>query len=77
MYSTSISEDFDVNGEIGLTVRATDAEGHMVEYSIDQNFQDGDFFDIDATSGVITLARPLDRDPPSGHDTFTFQVNHY
>ena len=77
MYSTSVSENFDVDGEIGLTVLATDAEGHSVEYSIDQNFQDGDFFNIDATSGVITLARPLDRDPPSGHDTFSFQVNHY
>ena len=68
-------ENIDVGHEVGVTVLATDAEGHAVEYSIDSSFQDGDFFNIDGNSGVITLARSLDRDPPSGHDTFTFQVN--
>jgi hypothetical protein len=69
-----VSESLDVNGEIGVTVLATDPEGHTVEYSIDQSFQDGDFFNIDTNDGVITLARSLDRDPPSGHDVFTFEV---
>ena len=75
VYSASVSESLDVNGEIGVTVLATDPEGHTVEYSIDQSFQDGDFFNIDTNDGVITLARSLDRDPPSGHDVFTFEVS--
>ena len=76
-YTAQVMESLDVGGEIGLTVRAEDdMEGHTVKYSINHSFEDGDFFNINENSGLITLARSLDTDPPSNHDTFTFVVSH-
>lgn len=77
VYTATVNENIDVDHSIGVTVEATDdLEGHTIEYSIDNTFQDGDFFNINRTTGAITLARPLDRDPPLGHETFTFIVSH-
>lgn len=78
VYTATVNEDIDVGHSIGVTVEATDdLEGHSIEYSIDNSFQDGDFFNIGSTSGEITLARSLDRDPPLVHETFTFIVSHH
>lgn len=74
MYSATVNEDHGINSGIGVTVSASDAEGHSVTYSINPNFQDGYFFSISQSSGVISLTQSLDRDPPFGHDSFTFQV---
>ena len=73
-YTAAVPEDLTVAAEVGVTVQATDPEGHAVVYSIDPEFQDGNFFAVSSSSGVVTLAQSLDRDPPSGHDMFTFQV---
>jgi hypothetical protein len=59
---------------VGLTVAASDPEGHEVSYSIDPGFQDGNFFAVSESDGIVTLAQSLDRDPPFGHDMFTFNV---
>ena len=68
-------ENHAVDDPIGVTAVAADSvEGHTIRYSIDQSYRDGDYFDIDETSGVITLAASLDADPPIGHATFIFHV---
>lgn len=74
-YSASVMESHAVDTTIGVTAMAADSvEGHTVHYSIDQSYRDGDHFDINETSGVITLAASLDADPPIGHATFVFHV---
>lgn len=76
VYTATVNEDIDVDHSIVTVEAMDDLEGHTIEYSIDNSFQDGDFFNINSTSGKITLARSLDRDPPLGHDSFTFIVSH-
>ena len=72
-YTTAVAESLAITEQIGVTVQASDPEGHEVQYSIDAEFSDGYFFNI-SENGVITLAQSLDRDPPFGHDMFTFMV---
>ena len=74
-YSVTVMESLAVNSEIGVTARATDpVESHAIQYTIDHAVRDGDHFDINEQTGVITLAGPLDADPPTGHSRFTFFV---
>ena len=75
LYSATVQEDLAVGGEVGIAVVAIDEEGHDVRYSIDPGYLDGNYFSVSDTGGVVSLARSLDRDPPSGHDTFTFIVS--
>ena len=76
MYEATVPENHGVGADIGVTVSASDdLEGHEIEYSINNAFADGDFFDVGLSTGAISLARSLDRDPPNGHQEFTFSVN--
>lgn len=70
-YQAMILEDHAVGDSIGLTVSATDQEGHSIAYSIDSH---GDYFDIGSSSGEISLARSLDSDPPTNHNSFFLTV---
>ena len=74
LYETIVAEDLAVGQDIGVMVVATDGEQHNVTYSIDSSFQDGSFFSVSSSTGVISLARSLDRDPPASHLMFTFAV---
>lgn len=74
LYSATVDEDHIVGEAVGVIVEATDEELHGINYSIDFGFQDGSYFSVNSTSGVVTLAQSLDSDPPTGHDLFTFVV---
>ena len=75
LYSATVPEDREVGQEVGVTVMATDIEGHEIHYSIHPGYTDGEFFTINETSGIITLALSLDSDPPNSHDSFSFNVS--
>ena len=77
IYTATVGEDLGVGEDVGVTVLATDGEGHEVRYSIHPGYQDGNHFSVSETSGVVSLALSLDRDPPSLHETFTFNVGHW
>ncbi len=53
---------------------ATDPEGHAVQFAISSTLPDGVFFNIDETSGVVTLAHAVDSDPPNNHAQLMFEV---
>ena len=65
IYTATIDEDHMVNTATGITVSATDPEGHGIQYFIEHSLSDdSEFFAIDATSGVIFLAHELDYEAP-------------
>ena len=75
VYLTTLSEGHAVNSAIGITVTASDQEGHSIQYSADTTFTDSAFFRVDRTSGAISLAHELNYDPPDNHRAFSFQVS--
>ena len=75
VYSTTLNEGHAVNSAIGITVTASDQEGHSIQYSADTTFTDSAFFRVDRTSGAISLAHELNYDPPDNHRAFSFQVS--
>ena len=73
-YSATISESLAIGQPIGATAMATDPEDHSVFYAISPALPDGAFFNIDETSGVISLALAVDRDPPSSQEQLMIEV---
>ncbi len=73
-YASTISESLAVGQAIRVTASATDPEGHSVHYAISSTLSDGAFFNIDETSGVISLALLVDRDPPNFQEQLMIEV---
>ena len=75
IYNTTINEDHDVNDDIGITVSATDGEGHDIRYFIHAqatSTDDSEFFIVDEMSGIISLVHELDYE--AGHTALVFNV---
>ncbi|XP_029446780.1 cadherin-7 isoform X1 [Rhinatrema bivittatum] len=75
LYSMMVSEAAKVGNSIG-TVQAhdPDASNSPVRYSIDRNTDLERYFNIDANSGVITIAKPLDRETNAIHNITVLAV---
>ena len=67
----TIDEDHAPSSAIGITVSATDIEGHGIIYSLSP---DAIFFSIDETSGVLSLAHSIDVDAPGVSSPYSFMV---
>jgi len=75
-YSTTIAEDHAVGTAIGITISATDPEGHNIRYSINPSAAtDSALFRVDETSGMISLAQALNYDNPERHRNLSFIVS--
>ncbi|OCT76600.1 cadherin-7 [Xenopus laevis] len=69
LYSMVESEAAKVGTSIGtVTAHDPDAANSPVRYSIDRNTDLERFFNIDANSGLITIAKPLDRETNAVHN---------
>ncbi|KAM4705655.1 cadherin-7 [Rhinophrynus dorsalis] len=69
VYSMVESEAAKVGTSIGtVTAHDPDASNSPVRYSIDRNTDLERFFNIDANSGLITIAKPLDRETNAVHN---------
>lgn len=74
-YTATVPESQTVGSSIGVTLSATDPEpGHTVTYFSVSSDAHSAFFQIDQSSGSITLAHSLDADPPTSHSSFSFRV---
>ena len=68
-------ENHAVGTIVGITVMATDPETeHSISYFTDTRDAHSSFFSVGRTSGIVTLAQPVDYDPPSMHRQFSFRV---
>ncbi|GFS23625.1 protocadherin Fat 4, partial [Elysia marginata] len=76
-YSASISEYFDLGRSV-LTVNATDADGDVVRYSMDQITNDGriatEYFSVDPDDGTVFAIKALTSAP---QDRIQFRVIAY
>ncbi|XP_061660847.1 cadherin-7a isoform X3 [Syngnathoides biaculeatus] len=65
----SVSEDARVGTSIGrVSAHDPDTSNNGIRYSIDRNTDMERFFNVDALSGVISTAKPLDREANSVHN---------
>ncbi|XP_078397225.1 cadherin-7a [Cetorhinus maximus] len=68
-YRMSVSEAAKVGTAIGtVSARDPDTAHNPVRYSIDRNTDLERYFNIDATTGVITIAKSLDRERSAEHN---------
>ncbi|XP_072324546.1 cadherin-7-like [Scyliorhinus torazame] len=68
-YKMSVSEAAKVGSAIGtVSAHDPDTANNPVRYSVDRNTDLERYFNIDATSGVITIAKPLDRETSAEHN---------
>ena len=74
-YTTTITEDHTVDTAIGITISATDPEGHNVRYSISSSATDSALFRVDEMSGVLSLAHALNYDDPDRQRMLSFTVS--
>ena len=75
-YSTTIAEDHAVGTAIGITISATDPEGHNVRYSVTPSAAtDSALFRVGETNGMISLAQQLNYDLPERHRNLSFIVS--
>ncbi|XP_041670131.1 cadherin-7a [Cheilinus undulatus] len=71
----SVSEDAKLGTSIGrVTAHDPDNTNNAIRYSIDRNTDLERFFNVDALSGVISTARPLDREANSVHNLTIFAI---
>lgn len=73
-YMASIVENHPVGTMVGITVSATDQEGHSVTYFTEVADAGSRFFSVNQNTGVISLTQNVDYDPPANHRDFTFRV---
>ncbi|XP_029979790.1 cadherin-7-like [Sphaeramia orbicularis] len=72
-----ISEDAKVGTSIGrVSAHDPDTTNSAIRYSIDRNTDLERFFNVDAHSGVISTAKPLDREANSVHNLTIFAIEH-
>ncbi|XP_077365206.1 cadherin-7-like [Festucalex cinctus] len=65
----SVSEDARVGTSIGrVSAHDPDTSNSAIRYSIDRNTDMERFFNVDALSGIISTAKPLDREANSAHN---------
>ncbi|MGB1297396.1 MAG: cadherin domain-containing protein, partial [Psychrobium sp.] len=62
-----VSENLSIGGKVGITAFAKDDDGDAVTYSLSNKYADAAMFNIDATSGVITLVGNLDFETKQSH----------
>lgn len=75
-YTATVSEDHTIDTAIGITISATDPEGHNVRYSIiSSSATDSALFRVDETSGVLSLAHALNYDDPDRQRMLSFTVS--
>nr|XP_046227641.1 cadherin-7-like isoform X3 [Scatophagus argus] len=80
VFSTSlskmvVSEDAKVGTSIGrVSAHDPDTSNNAIRYSIDRNTDLERFFNVDALSGVISTAKPLDREANSVHNLTIFAI---
>ncbi|WP_236782892.1 cadherin domain-containing protein, partial [Aliivibrio fischeri] len=63
----TISENVEVGSVVNITGLATDPDGDEVTYALSQADIDAGLFDIDATTGVVTLIGNLDHEVADSH----------
>ncbi|XP_063779469.1 cadherin-7 [Pseudophryne corroboree] len=69
LYTMVESEAAKIGTSIGaVTAHDPDSTNSPVRYSIDRNTDLERYFNIDATSGLITIAKPLDRETNAVHN---------
>uniref|UniRef100_A0A4W6DYY3 Cadherin 7 n=1 Tax=Lates calcarifer TaxID=8187 RepID=A0A4W6DYY3_LATCA len=70
-----VSEDAKVGTSIGkVSAHDPDTSNSAIRYSIDRNTDLERFFNVDALSGVISTAKPLDREANSVHNLTIFGI---
>ncbi|XP_030613098.1 cadherin-7-like [Archocentrus centrarchus] len=70
-----VSEDAKVGTSIGrVSAHDPDTSNSPIRYSIDRNTDLERFFNVDALSGVISTAKPLDREANSVHNLTIFAI---
>ncbi|XP_068199902.1 cadherin-7-like [Antennarius striatus] len=70
-----VSEDAKVGTSIGrVSAHDPDTSSNPIRYSIDRNTDLERFFNVDALSGVISTAKPLDREANSIHNLTIFAI---
>nr|CBN82126.1 Cadherin-7 [Dicentrarchus labrax] len=70
-----VSEDAKVGSSIGrVSAHDPDTSNNGIRYSIDRNTDLERFFNVDALSGVISTAKPLDREANSVHNLTIFAI---
>ncbi|MGB0835888.1 MAG: cadherin domain-containing protein, partial [Psychrobium sp.] len=62
-----VSENLNAGEKVGITAFAEDEDGDAVTYSLSDKYADAAMFDINATSGVITLKGNLDYETKTSH----------
>lgn len=74
----TIMENHPVGTRVGITLNATDIPEpeHTIGYFPETSDPDHSFFAVERTTGVITLAQPVDYDPPANHRDFSFRVSY-
>ncbi|WP_139070213.1 cadherin repeat domain-containing protein, partial [Aliivibrio fischeri] len=63
----TLSENAEIGSVVNITGLATDPDGDEVTYALSQADIDAGLFDIDATTGVVTLIGNLDHDTADSH----------
>ncbi|XP_070784581.1 cadherin-7-like isoform X2 [Enoplosus armatus] len=70
-----VSEDAKVGTSIGrVSAHDPDTSNNAIRYSIDRNTDLERFFNVDALSGVISTAKPLDREANLVHNLTIFAI---
>uniref|UniRef100_A0A665X8Y8 Cadherin domain-containing protein n=1 Tax=Echeneis naucrates TaxID=173247 RepID=A0A665X8Y8_ECHNA len=70
-----VSEDAKVGTSIGkVSAHDPDTSSSAIRYSIDRNTDLERYFNVDALSGVISTAKPLDREANSVHNLTIFAI---
>ncbi|XP_069015779.1 cadherin-7-like [Embiotoca jacksoni] len=70
-----VSEDARVGTSIGrVSAHDPDTSSSSIRYSIDRNTDLERFFNVDALSGIISTAKPLDREANSVHNLTVFAI---
>uniref|UniRef100_A0A672JAY0 Cadherin 7 n=1 Tax=Salarias fasciatus TaxID=181472 RepID=A0A672JAY0_SALFA len=70
-----VSEDAKVGTSIGrVSAHDPDTSNNAIRFSIDRNTDLERFFNVDALSGVISTAKPLDREANSVHNLTIFAI---
>uniref|UniRef100_A0A3B1IF99 Cadherin 7 n=1 Tax=Astyanax mexicanus TaxID=7994 RepID=A0A3B1IF99_ASTMX len=75
VYKMTVSEAAKVGDIIGtVTAHDPDTANSVIRYSIDRNTDLERYFNVDATSGIISTAKPLDREINSVHNITIFAM---